>query len=64
MQERNLKVRKGYRDYSLKPRPHSRNTIIPFVLLKGAWLEKAGFVIDLPIRVQVSDQRLVITPRA
>ena len=63
MHERYLIVREGRRDYSLKAKPNSGNPIISFVLLKGTWLEKAGFVIGLPIRVQVEKQRLIITPR-
>lgn len=62
MEDRRLKVRKGYRDYSLKSRRHSGNPTVPFVLLKGTWLEEAGFVINLPVRVEVSNRRLVITP--
>ena len=63
MKERNLIVREGHRDYSLKAKPNGGNPIVPFVLLKGAWLEKADFGIGLPIRVQVENQRLIITPR-
>lgn len=63
MQDRNLTVRKAYRDYILKSQPYSGNPTIPFVLLQGTWLEEAGFVIGLPIRVQVRNRRLVITQR-
>lgn len=62
MQDRNLTVRKTHRDYTLKSHPYSGNPTIPFVLLKGTWLEKAGFPIGLPIRVQVRKRRLIITP--
>jgi len=63
MQERHLIVREGHRDYSLKAKPNSGNPVVPFVLLKGTWLEKAGFVIGLPIHVQVEKQQLIIIPR-
>ncbi|MEW8052468.1 MAG: SymE family type I addiction module toxin [Candidatus Thiodiazotropha sp.] len=63
MHERHLIVRQGHRDYSLKAKPNSGNPIIPFVLLKGTWLERADFSIGLPIRVQVEKQQLIITPR-
>jgi len=63
MHERYLIVRQGHRDYSLKAKPNGGNPIVPFVLLKGTWLERAGFSIGLPIRVQVENQRLIITPR-
>jgi toxic protein SymE len=29
--------------------------------LKGHWLEKAGFMIDAPVTVQVMDKCLVLT---
>ncbi|MBL1259302.1 MAG: SymE family type I addiction module toxin [Thiotrichaceae bacterium] len=63
MQERHLIVREGHRDYSLKAKPNGGNPIVPFVLLKGTWLEKAGFSIGLPIRVQVKERQLIITQR-
>ena len=63
MYERHLKVRQGRRDYFLKTHPNGGNPITPFILLKGTWLEKSGFIIDLPIRVQVERQQLIITPR-
>lgn len=63
MYERNLIVRQGPRDYSLKTKPHSGNPKIPFILLRGSWLEESGFVIGLSISVQVSQNQLIITPR-
>ena len=63
MRDRYLKVRLGHRDYFHKANPNGGNPITPFVLLKGTWLEKAGFSIDLPIRVQVGKNKLIITPR-
>ncbi len=35
-----------------------------FILLKGSWLEEAGFTIDTPVSVTVQKQRLVIEPRS
>jgi len=63
MYERHLKVRQGHRDYFHKANPCVGNPITPFILLKGTWLEEAGFFIELPIRVQVKEQKLIITPR-
>ncbi|MCH2558415.1 MAG: type I toxin-antitoxin system SymE family toxin [Alcanivorax sp.] len=51
MKQRKLKVRKGHRDYTLKSKPCSGNPIIPFLLLKGTWLEQAGFTIDTPSKM-------------
>ena len=63
MSKRSLIVREGHRDYSLKSKPHGGNPITPFILLKGTWLEQAGFTIGLPIFVQVDKNKLTITPR-
>jgi hypothetical protein len=60
MKYRTLKVRKGHRDYFLKDKPASGNPTTPFILLKGTWLEQAGFTIDTPISVNVEDGRLSI----
>jgi hypothetical protein len=63
MNIRSLTVREGHRDYCLKGKSHSGNPKTPFILLKGTWLEESGFVIGLPISVQVLQNQLVITPR-
>jgi hypothetical protein len=63
MDVRLLTVRKGRRDYCLKGKSHKGNPKIPFVSLKGSWLEESGFVIGLPICVQVFKNQLIITPR-
>lgn len=44
----------------LKSKPCSGNPIIPFLLLKGTWLEQAGFTIDTPVSVTVEDGQLSI----
>ncbi|MCP4801195.1 MAG: type I toxin-antitoxin system SymE family toxin, partial [bacterium] len=36
--------------------------IEPYTLLRGQWLEKAGFTMGQKIIVQVSHQQLIITP--
>jgi hypothetical protein len=63
MDVRSLTVREGHRDYFLKGKPHKGSPKIPFILLKGSWLEESGFVIGLPIFVQVSKGQLIIIPR-
>ena len=37
---------------------------VPFIRLRGRWLERAGFEIGDDLQVEVQDQRLVITKRA
>jgi hypothetical protein len=34
--------------------------VAPFILLKGLWLEQAGFSIDTPVSITVEDGRLSI----
>ncbi len=63
MKIRHLKVRKGFRDYYLKDKPAAGNPATPFILLKGTWLEKAGFTIDTPVSLHVQPNRLVLTPQ-
>jgi len=63
MYMRALKVRQAYRDYSLKNQEYKGNASIPALILKGTWLEKAGFTIELPVVVIVRDKLLVIEPR-
>lgn len=56
---RRLKVRTGHAGYDLKdgraPRP------IPWLDLKGYWLQQAGFDIGAPVQIEVDQGRLVIT---
>jgi hypothetical protein len=35
---------------------------VPHIRLRGRWLERAGFVIGLSVRVGVDDRRLIIEP--
>ncbi len=63
-QERRVKVKRGYyerpvRPWAAEPCPAPRP--VPWVQLKGYWLEAAGFVIDAPIKVRVMEGCLVLT---
>ena len=40
--------------------PDGRAMSVPMLRLQGAWLERAGFTIGVPVKVQVSGGRLVI----
>ncbi|MES2675070.1 MAG: SymE family type I addiction module toxin [Pseudomonadota bacterium] len=59
---RKLKVRMGFYDYVLSSSPSTYRAPppVPYVLLKGFWLKKAGFPIGTNISVEVSDGCLVI----
>jgi len=59
-----VKVKKGYYEHALRrfmaePCPAPRP--VPWVQLKGYWLEQAGFIIDMPIKVRVMEGCLVLT---
>ncbi len=60
MKQRKLKVRKGHWDYILKSTPGGGNRTTPFILLKGIWLEQAGFTVDTPVCIAVDEGRLSI----
>jgi toxic protein SymE len=62
MKNRKLKVRAGYYDrpyidrIGYRPSPQ-----VPFVLLKGHWLEQANFAIGQNISVEVRENQLILT---
>lgn len=62
MKTRKLRVRAVYYDrpytggMSYKPSPQ-----VPFVLLKGQWLQQANFLIGQNINVQVRENQLILT---
>lgn len=62
MKSRKLKVRAGHYDrpyidrIGCKPSPQ-----VPFVLLKGHWLEQANFAIGQNISVEVRENQLILT---
>jgi len=68
MKNRTLKLQEAFRDYVLKRRAlHSNrygNATTAKILLKGTWLEKAGFTIGTPVTVIVEENRLVLVPRS
>ena len=62
MKERNIAVRVGHRDYTLKEKPHN-NAKVPYLLLKGNWLSKAGFTFYKKVKIIVNENYLVITTK-
>lgn len=62
MKNRKLKVRAGYYDRPYTGRVlHKPPTQVPFVLLKGHWLEQANFFIGQNIIVEVREKQLILT---
>jgi len=63
MKNRKLKVRETHRDYFLKNQGHKGNPTTSYILLKGTWLENAGFTKETPVSVTVQKNRLVLVPQ-
>lgn len=64
MKNRTLKVRAGYYDRPYTGRiryPEKPVAQVPFVLLKGHWLENANFLIGQNINVEVRENELILT---
>ncbi len=55
---RRIKMGQMFYDYRRKDRSQAR---VPWLQLKGHWLDKAGFAIDVPVTVRVMEGCLVLT---
>ncbi len=61
-QTRRIKVNQIFYDYTPKKAPpYSIAEPVPWITMKGKWLKKAGFTIDAPITVKVSEGCLILT---
>lgn len=60
-QERNIKVNQIHYMYTLKDDPAGCGRPVPWIQLKGHWLQQAGFEINTPVKVKVMDGCLVLT---
>ena len=62
MEKRKLRVRAGYYDRPYTGRmSYKPSSQVPFVLLKGHWLERANFLIGQNISVEVRENQLILT---
>lgn len=62
MKNRKLKVRAGYYDRAYTgPTDYKSPVQVPFVLLRGHWLEQANFLIGQSITVEVRESQLILT---
>jgi len=59
MENRTLKVRTGFYDYI--PKQTITPVPVPFILVKGYWLQKYNFEIDKVVDVQVARNKLILT---
>ncbi|WP_428637238.1 SymE family type I addiction module toxin [Shewanella sp.] len=60
-QERNIKVNQSHYMRKLKDDPVGAGRPVPWIQLKGHWLQQAGFTINTPVKVRVMDGCLVLT---
>jgi hypothetical protein len=58
MESRNLKVRSGY--YYQIPKHVSTPVPVPFILLKGYWLETYNFEIGNKVSVQTATDQFIL----
>jgi toxic protein SymE len=60
-QERHIKVNQGYYMRKLKDDPVGAGRPVPWIQLKGHWLQQAGFEINTPVKIRVMHGCLVLT---
>jgi toxic protein SymE len=60
-QERKIKVNRIHYMRKLKDDPVGAGRPVPWIQLKGYWLQQAGFAINTPVKVWVMDGCLVLT---
>lgn len=62
LQERYITVGRIHYDYRPKDYPANMgNPVVPWIQMKGYWLEQAGFLIGCRVKVQVIKNRLILT---
>ncbi|ODB95152.1 hypothetical protein A3197_17480 [Candidatus Thiodiazotropha endoloripes] len=60
-EQRYIKVNQIPYLYQLKDDPVGVGRPVPWIQMKGHWLDQAGFAIDTPVTVRVMDGCLVLT---
>jgi hypothetical protein len=60
-QERKIKVNQIHYLHKLKDDPTGAGRPVPWIQLKGYWLQQAGFAINTPVKVRVMNGCLVLT---
>jgi toxic protein SymE len=63
-QERKIKVNQICYIRKLKDDPVGAGRPVPWIQLKGYWLQQAGFEINTPVKVRVMNGCLVLTTEA
>lgn len=63
--ERRIKVCRAHYEHQPKRNTHPLpSRAVPWLQMKGLWLEQAGFDIDTPVRIRVMPGCLVLTTEA
>ena len=61
---RKLKVRESYYDHQYHPKPHAKISKppvpVPWVQIKGYWLNQAGFTIGSQLSVEVKEGCIIL----
>ncbi|PUB82672.1 MAG: hypothetical protein DBP02_14270 [gamma proteobacterium symbiont of Ctena orbiculata] len=60
-EQRYIKVNQIPYLYPLKDDPVGAGRPVPWIQMKGHWLDQAGFAIDTPVTVRVMEGCLVLT---
>jgi toxic protein SymE len=63
-QERKIKINQICYIRKLKDDPVGAGRPVPWIQLKGYWLQQAGFEINTPVKVRVMNGCLVLTTEA
>ncbi|MET0108588.1 MAG: SymE family type I addiction module toxin [Candidatus Thiodiazotropha sp.] len=63
-EQRYIKVNQIPYLYQLKDDPVGVGRPVPWIQMKGHWLDQAGFAIDTPVTVRVMEGCLVLTAEA
>jgi hypothetical protein len=61
-EQRYIKVNAIHYEYRTKLQSsHAASRAVPWIQMKGHWLDQAGFSIDMPVTVRVMEGCLVLT---
>ncbi len=62
LQERHIKVCKVFYNEKLKEEtPYAAMTPVPWLQMRGRWLEQVGFAIDTQVKVTVKQGSIILT---
>ena len=62
--ERNLKVRESFYDHHFTNQRPGYPIPVPWINMKGYWLDEAGFTINTPLVVKIRKGKIVLTVKS